>query len=59
MGPLPLLFKKFLAPLLVGEAGVGFWTGVHHSPPTPVAGILNKANFPFKKKKQTKTKTKK
>ena len=35
----PLLFIKFLAPLLVEKGGVGFWTDVPYPPPPSVAGI--------------------
>ena len=35
----PLLFIKFLPPLIVEEGGVGFWTDVHYPRPPSVAGI--------------------
>ena len=46
--PLTVSIKTF-APWLSGpplSKGVSLWTGVH-PPPTLVAGIQNKANFPF------------
>ena len=43
--PLPQSIKPFFP--IVRDGGVGLWTGVWWGCPPPLAGIQNKANFPF------------